>query len=192
MQYADDDKTQWVYHNGSNIPNSSTANASAGVFIIREKDNQKEVLLLKDNDKLYLGLPGGVVDKHELVLDAAVREVKEEINLEIKRNDLKLVAIYNNTHNKFYDKDQYQFFFITNDPGGTIKIDPKEQEHYFWIPVEHVLKVKTIQGYEINKVIKKVLGFITCKPDDSFHIAVPKKELEQGTFTNEIIDLWKV
>ena len=192
MQYADNDKTQWVFRNGSNIPYSSTANASAGVFIIREENNQKEVLLLKDYHKPYLGLPSGMVDQHELVLDAVVREVKEETNLEIKRNDLRLVAIHNNTHNKFYDKDHYEFYFITDDPGGTIKIDPKEQEHYFWIPVDHVLKVNTIQGYEVNKVIKKILGFMTCKTNDSFHIAIPKAEIGLGTLANEVVDLWKV
>ncbi len=192
MQYANDDKTQWVFRNGSNLPHSSTANACAGVFILREKDNQKEVLLLKDNHKSCLSLPGGFVDQHELVMDAAVREVKEETDLEIQRSDLKLVAICNNTHGQFYGKDHYDFLFTTQYPGGTIKLDPKEQEHYFWIPIDLALKVKTIQGYEINKLIKKVLDFVACTPGNSLHVAIPKGELEQGAFINEAIDLWKV
>lgn len=191
MQYADDDKMQWVYHNGSTIPYSSSANASAKVFILREENNKQEVLLIKDNDKSYLSLPGGIVDQHEFVLDGAVREIKEELSLRLNQDDLKLVAISNDAHTQFYGKGLYTFFFTTDYPGGNIKIDPKEQEYYFWIPVDHVLKVNTIQGYEVNKVVKKVLGFITCKPDDSFRITIPKSELGLG-LDNKVVDLWKV
>lgn len=39
----------------------------------------------------YYGLPAGKVEKDENFLDAAVREVKEEVGVKVLRTDLKLV-----------------------------------------------------------------------------------------------------
>ncbi len=193
MQYADDDKTQWVYHNGSTIPYSSPAIGTAKIFIIRTDNGQQELLLVKDNDKSYLSLPGGAVDVNEHVLDAAVREIKEELDLTLKRDAFTLLALSDNAKTDFYSKNQYAFFFRADYPGGTIKLDPKEQEHYFWIPIDHLLKVNTIQGYQVDGRIKKILELMKCNQAGPLHVSLPKSTVTFGASTShEMIDLWRV
>lgn len=59
--------------------------SSAGVAFYTDDDR---VLLLKANYKPYWSFPGGIVDKGETPLQAAVREVREETGLEINPGDL--------------------------------------------------------------------------------------------------------
>ncbi len=50
-----------------------------------------EILLVKNSYLNYFSLPGGYVRREEKALDAAVRELREEVGLNIKPEDLLLV-----------------------------------------------------------------------------------------------------
>ena len=54
------------------------------------------VLIKRKNPPLGFALPGGFVDRGESVEDALIREMKEEINLEVKIE--KLLGVYSNPH----------------------------------------------------------------------------------------------
>lgn len=75
-----------------------------------------EVLLLKRKSKEFgderYGFVGGHVEKNEDIKRAIIREVKEEINIEIEEKDLK----YRNVLNRKVDKEiQYiDFIFEAN------------------------------------------------------------------------------
>ncbi|MBI2109216.1 MAG: NUDIX hydrolase [Parcubacteria group bacterium] len=60
----------------------------AGVLFFDEKDR---VLLVKPNYKEGWIIPGGSVDEHESPQAAAVRETKEELNIDLK--DPKLICV---------------------------------------------------------------------------------------------------
>ena len=63
----------------------------AGVLIFNQKG---QVLLQKRSDDGTWGNPGGALEFGETIYDAAIRETKEETNLDIKKEDLKLFKIY--------------------------------------------------------------------------------------------------
>lgn len=44
-------------------------------------------------------LPGGFVDYGETVYEAAIREIKEELGIQLTKNDLQVVEIYYNDYN---------------------------------------------------------------------------------------------
>ncbi len=62
----------------------------AAAIIVNEK---KEILLQSRADRDKWGLPGGCQELGERFEDTILREVKEETNLDVKEEDLKLVCV---------------------------------------------------------------------------------------------------
>jgi ADP-ribose pyrophosphatase YjhB (NUDIX family) len=84
--------------------------ASGYVFFI--KDNK--ILLLKRKNTGYMdgmyGLPSGHIEDNERISQGTCREIKEEIDIELKPDDISLVHIM---HRK--EKDiRIDFFFLVN------------------------------------------------------------------------------
>lgn len=81
-------------------------NASAAVAVLIN-DTKGNLLLTRrkfDPSKGTLDLPGGFVDIHETAEDAAIREIKEELNLDISK--LKYFCSFPNTYT-FKEIDYY-------------------------------------------------------------------------------------
>ena len=73
--------------------------AAAVGLILYTEDNR--VLLekrAKDPQKGFLALPGGFIDADESAESACVREVKEEIGLDVKESDINFVVTSSNTY----------------------------------------------------------------------------------------------
>lgn len=84
------------------------------LYLEREKnEGQREILmLLRQNTGHYDGLydlPGGHVDPNEDIFDAMIREAKEEIGINIKRENMKILHIYHH-----FEKDSIKFVFGVN------------------------------------------------------------------------------
>src|SRR5690606_4430322 len=72
----------------------------AGVaVIILSKENQ--VLLQKRSDVGLWGIPSGHIEIGETVSEAAIREVKEETNLDISIK--KLIGVYSDPHSQVFE-----------------------------------------------------------------------------------------
>lgn len=89
-----------------------------------------EVLLLKRSNKVdsysgKYGFPGGKIEDGETSLEAAVREVKEETDLNIKQKNLAYVF----TMSKDNSKDI--IFYIAKEWNGKVKVD-WESDEFFW------------------------------------------------------------
>jgi 8-oxo-dGTP diphosphatase len=90
---------------------------------------QGQLLIVKTNYRDYWQLPGGVVDEAESPLDAVIREVKEELGIDIPKERFKFrVAMYTPEYDGFKD-----FLAFTFD-GGILSqeriksIIPQEEE----------------------------------------------------------------
>ena len=99
------------------------------------------VLILKDN-KILLGKristhgkntwapPGGHLEFNEQIEECAIREVKEETNLEIK--NLRIGPITNDIH-KDEDKHYVTIFVISEYKSGNVKLmEPEKCEQWNW------------------------------------------------------------
>lgn len=104
--------------------------------------NKKKVLLLKRSNEVDSGrglwcFPGGKVEPNETSLDAAVRELEEEVGLKVKPKNM----AYLFTMRKDGDKDIT--FYISDKWSGSPKIN-WESEQYAWLepkdfPIEEML-----------------------------------------------------
>ena len=98
---------------------------ACGCLIFNEKG---QVLLQKRSDDGLWGNPGGSMDIGESIYDTIIREIKEETNLDIKKDNLKIFNIYSGEeqHHIYPNKDEAQFvniIFETNKYEGEINID---------------------------------------------------------------------
>ncbi len=74
-------------------------------IVIRIKKDNIEVLLCKrgtNPNKHEWCIPGGHIEENEKPIDAAVRELKEETNLELNKNNLFLIDEVENNNIKNY------------------------------------------------------------------------------------------
>ena len=116
------------------------------LYLERENDKgEKEILmLLRQNtghaDGLY-DLPGGHVDPNEDIFDAMIREAKEEIGINIKRENMKILHIYHH-----FKKDSIKFVFKVNDYLEKVENkEPDKCKELKWIKLSD-LPENIIQG----------------------------------------------
>lgn len=106
--------------------------------IILEDDDGRAVFV-KANYKSYWTFPGGVVDPGETPKQAAVREVREEVNVEVDIETVQFVAVANRSSDV---ASTYQFVFQTKLPVGareTIRIQASEIDEYDFVSKQQVL-----------------------------------------------------
>lgn len=114
------------------------------LMLTREKDGKKEVLLsLRKNTGYRDGeyeLPGGHVDKGEDLIHAMVREAKEELLIDIKEEDLKIVHILHH-----YTGDRINFILAANTYEGIPSIGEPE-------------KCEKLEWFDINNLPENIIG----------------------------------
>ncbi|MEK7552265.1 MAG: NUDIX hydrolase [Patescibacteria group bacterium] len=114
----------------------------AGVLFFNTKG---ELLIVKPDYRKEWLVPGGVTDENESPLHSAVREVKEEIGLDV--TELKLVGVYYGPKNGIFT-DSLKFIFsggvLTEDQIARIKLQKEELEEYRFVSIENALSVLSI------------------------------------------------
>ncbi len=111
------------------------------------KSDNKILLLRRKNTGYEDGnycFPGGHVDKGEPIHEALIREVKEEIGINIRENDLKLIHILNR---KIDDNAYVDFIFECNKWEGNPYIVETD-------------KSDDLQWFAINKIPANIIPFM--------------------------------
>lgn len=124
------------------------------VSSIIEKDN-KFLLIREAKEHCYgkWNFPSGHVEENEYIIDAAIREVKEETNLDIKLAGL--ISIYNNVFNGSFS---ISFIFATEiENNNKLKFNKNEILEIKWFSFEDIKKMKKElrdQDYIIDSIEK--------------------------------------
>ncbi len=84
---------------------------------------------------------GGHVDSHEKVEDAIVREIKEEIGIDIPKEQAVVDSIYKSTDpiNKFFG---YNFIFVIDAKIEDFKLQKEEVSEVKYVTIEELEKIK--------------------------------------------------
>ncbi|WP_405303473.1 NUDIX domain-containing protein [Methanobrevibacter sp.] len=121
------------------------------------KNDEDEILIVKRHPKSRTDpemweLPGGKVESGEFFVDALVREIKEETNLDVKVGDF-CEAIQND----YMHKRTVQIMMYLTDITGDVKISD-EHTDWMWASLE---KIKSLEiSTSLKKVLKKRKGRI--------------------------------
>lgn len=135
-----------------NLPKKRMA---AGVLFFNDKE---ELLILKPSYKDHWTIPGGVINKNESPRRAAIREVKEEIGLDIPAPEFLCVSYVPDYEEK---GESLQFLFV----GGVLS---EEQIKNIKIQKEEIIDYKFIKIDEVPHFISGNLGRRLDKCKEAF------------------------
>lgn len=109
---------------------------SCGAIIINETG---KILLIKHN-KGHWAFPKGHVEANETEIETALREIKEETNLEVEINqNIREITTYSPKENVIKDV----IYFVATNPTGNIKLQEEEVSEYAWLDLEESLNTIT-------------------------------------------------
>ncbi|MFW5794693.1 MAG: NUDIX domain-containing protein [Bacillota bacterium] len=120
---------------------------ACAVVIANEK---RQILLQKRSDNLLWGLPGGLIELDESISTAAIREVKEETNLDIKL--VKFIGVFNNPFMRWRKKDRARiisFAFVGKIIKSDLKINDKESKELKFFDYINLPQIHSIDTIEI-------------------------------------------
>ena len=123
-----------------------------GIFIILYQ-NSKVLLQLRQNCSFggTWGFVGGHLDGGEQIVSAAIREVKEEIGIDIQPADLTLKNIF---HSDADNKEYLQFYFVCNKWSGEIQNkEPNKCARLEWFDLNN-LPENTFPG--LKEIFSKI------------------------------------
>lgn len=116
---------------------------SCGAVVLKKENNKTLLLIIKQHDN-YWGFPKGHVEKGETEEETAVREIKEETNIDVKiNNNFRRVITYSPKENVIKDV----VFFVGEALSDDIIIDQNELYDAKW---EEINKVKDYFNYKEN------------------------------------------
>jgi 8-oxo-dGTP pyrophosphatase MutT (NUDIX family) len=114
---------------------------ASGIVII---DELNRVLLVHHTYGMkQWGVPGGMVDDGESAWDAAIRELKEEIN--IRALNLEIAGMYFQPH-----KNRYVYTFKAKEYEGIIEVDNKEIDQFGFFSVEEL--PRPISSFTVQRI----------------------------------------
>ena len=120
--------------------------------------NKEGKILLAQSNKWFdkWTIPGGHIELGETMKDAVIREIKEEVGLDITVERLLLTqeAIYTN---QFWKKRHYVFFdFLCRCEKDTVTLDNREIQDYSWVWPGEALNLN-LESFTRN-VVEKYLA----------------------------------
>ncbi|MRI64368.1 NUDIX domain-containing protein [Ornithobacterium rhinotracheale] len=132
-------------------------NMAAAVMVIVER-NGKYLFTIRNNEpaKGKLDFPGGFVDPGETAAEAVVRELKEELDLDLSIDDLQLIDTEANDY--LFKNIPYRtldvIFKIVLDHDVVLKKEDSEIQDVMWLSKDEI-DVSKIGFRSMRKVVEK-------------------------------------
>ncbi len=126
----------------------------ADIMLKKIVDGKQYILLMKrkntgSNDGEY-ELPGGHLEINEDIFDAMIREVKEELLIDLNREDIKLIHLLHH-----YTGERLNFIFEADGTDLNPKIGEKNKcSELIWVNIES-LPIETTS--KVKKIIDNIL-----------------------------------
>ena len=112
-----------------------------------QKDNKFLITKRPSHDDYmpeFWDTPGGTIKFGEKIIDALIREVKEETDLKINIGNV----IFCHDHVSNSERHQFELVYLCTYIGGEIKLDPQEHSEYKWVSLKEMKEFKKIAFLE--------------------------------------------
>ena len=112
----------------------------SSIYLIIRNENGEVLLQRRQGTKLwpgFLALPAGHIDEGENAYEAAIREAKEELDIEIKIEDINDTFVVNRKNKSL--SPYYDVYFELGKYYGEIKInEPEKCSELVWSSIENL------------------------------------------------------
>ena len=127
---------------------------SCGAVVVKKENDELKFLIIRQHDNCW-GFPKGHVEENETEEETAIREIKEETNIDVEiDNNFRRVITYSPKEGVIKDV----VFFIGNAISDDLKIDPNELLEAKWVGKD---EVKQYFNYkENNYVYQEALKYL--------------------------------
>jgi 8-oxo-dGTP diphosphatase len=124
----------------------------SGGIIIRDK----KLLVSREAHKEYFIAPGGKLEKGETPKEALIRELNEELGIDVKANDLKFFGHFDAPASGQEERTVHMTVYLVKKFGGKMKVGHKGDE-LLWLnsKIPKSLKVGSIFEHEVIPRLKK-------------------------------------
>lgn len=141
---------------------------TACAFIHRKVDGEEKVFLPKraDTKKFLPGkyeIPGGHIDYGEDVEDGLIREIREELGVEVALGDPFAVFTYTNEVKGSHSIEVVYFAQVVGNPEA-ITIDPDDHSSYDWFNESEAVRLNDETGADPEVAVLKK-GFALLRGD---------------------------
>jgi 8-oxo-dGTP diphosphatase len=119
-----------------------------------------QVLIVKANYKPYWTFPGGIIDPHETPKQAAIRETREEVGIQIDPEKVEFVAVIDRRSDQ---AETYQFVFktpLTPDMIDMITLETAEIDESVLVTRAQVISDDRHYGKVIKNWVNDVSGYV--------------------------------
>lgn len=141
--------------------------SSAGVIFVEDG----KILIERLSYKPFVGLPGGVVDANESPLDAAVRECREELGLQV---DIKRLLCVDYCHDDGVKGDTIGFVFLGARGTQPLRPDRKEVVGLEWVaPAEAIARLEPRASRRVAAAMKALQENRVIYCEDGVEPALP-------------------
>lgn len=136
-------------HNRGKLHNEVT------IYVI---NNNGEILLQRRSSNRRfcpnkLGVIAGHIEYNETPIEGAIRELKEEIGLRVKKNDINFLYDRYLVKERFNNHFMYSFYTICNKSEKEFKIQKEELSYVKWYNIDKVINMIKEDNQEV--VFKK-------------------------------------
>jgi len=112
-------------------------------------NDKGEILLQKRSDNRKWGLPGGLLELDEPIADGAIREVREETNLDVEIAGF--VGVFVNPSMTWRKKDKAEVIchsFVGRVVGGQLRINDDESLGFDWFTLANLPEIHSSDNLE--------------------------------------------
>ncbi|GMP52153.1 hypothetical protein CsSME_00018086 [Camellia sinensis var. sinensis] len=145
----------WIPEAASTVPANATHRVGVGAIVMNDK---RELLVVQEKSGRLQGkgiwkIPTGVVDEGEDIFAAAVREVKEETNIDTEFVE---ILAFRQFHKVFFEKSDLSFLCILSPLSFDIQKQELEIEAAQWMPFEEYAAQPITQKHGLFKYISEI------------------------------------
>lgn len=123
-------------------------------------DAAGHVLVVKAHNKPYWSFPGGVIDKGETPMQAAIRETEEEVGLTVSEDSLRFCMVVDRVSRI---AQTYQFIFDKQVEESTfeqVSLDDHEMEDYAIVSREEIISCNRYYSQTTVNWAKNFNGYV--------------------------------